>query len=148
MLILCFWLHKTKWNSKHVEVMQMYECISLCISHHFERWFALKNNIFLLSQKNNRLFSRNNRLFYLWHIWIKLLSILMHDYWSCRLTRVKESCHVKGIFSRSASHHISFCPSSLNPSQEPERNRVAPLRPIALRRSSQWRNHQILREKS
>jgi len=70
-----------KWTSKHVEVMQRYEYISLCISHHFERWFALKN-IFLLSQKNNRLFSRNNWLFYLWHIWIKLLSILMHNY-SC-----------------------------------------------------------------
>jgi len=62
-----------------LEVMQRYECISLCISHHFERWIALKNNIFLLSLKNNRLFSWNNRLFYLWHIWIKMLWFLMHD---------------------------------------------------------------------
>jgi len=51
-----------------LEVMQRYECISLCISHHFERLFALKNNIFLLSQENNRLFSRNTQFFYLWHI--------------------------------------------------------------------------------
>ena len=48
--------------------------------------------------------------------------------------------------SGSASHHVSLCPSRLNSSQEPEENRVAPLRPIALRRSSQWQNHQILRE--
>jgi len=47
----------------------------------------------------------------------------------------------------SASHHVSFCPSHLDSPQEPEKDRVAPLRPIALRRSSQWRNHQILREK-
>ena len=46
----------------------------------------------------------------------------------------------------STSHHVSLCPSHLNSSQEPEENRVAPLRPIALRRSSQWRNHQKLRE--
>jgi len=48
--------------------------------------------------------------------------------------------------SGSASHHVSLCPSRLNSSQEPGENRVAPLRPIALRCSSQWRNHQILRE--
>ena len=34
--------------------------------------------------------------------------------------------------SGSASHHVSVCPSRLNSSQEPEENRVAPLRPIAL----------------
>ena len=59
---------------------------------------------------------------------------------------MQESCHVKGIFSRSASHHVSFRPSHLDSPQEPEKDRVAPLRPIVLRRSSQWRNHQILRE--
>ena len=40
----------------------------------------------------------------------------------------------------------SFCSSRLNSSQEPEENKVAPLRLIALRRSSQWKNHQKLRE--
>ena len=67
-------------------------------------------------------------------------------YWSSRLTWVQESCHVKDLSFGSASHHVSFCSSRLNSSQEPEENRVAPLRPIALRRSSQWKNHQKLRE--
>ena len=66
--------------------------------------------------------------------------------WSCRLTWVQESCHVKGFSSWSASHHVSLCSSRPNSSQEPEENKVAPLRPIALRRSSQWRKHQKLRE--
>jgi len=62
---------------KLVEVffVQSYECISLSIFHHFERLFALKN-ILLLSQKNNWLFSQNNRLFSLCYIWIKLLWFL------------------------------------------------------------------------
>ena len=47
-----------------------------------------------------------------------------------------------------ALHHVSLCSSRLNSSREPEKDRVAPLRPIALRRSSQWRNHQILERKS
>ena len=66
--------------------------------------------------------------------------------WSCRLTWVQESCHVKGLSSWSASHHVSLCSSRSNSSQEPEENKVAPLRPIALRRSSQWQNHQKLRQ--
>ena len=50
--------------------------------------------------------------------------------------------------SGSALHHASFRPSHLDSPQEPAKDRVAPLRPIALRRSSQWRNHQkTLREK-
>ena len=44
--------------------------------------------------------------------------------------------------SGSALHHSSFHPSHLDSPQEPEKDRVAPLRPIALWRSSQWRNHQ------
>ena len=39
--------------------------------------------------------------------------------------------------SRSALHHVNLCSSRPNSSREPEENKVAPLRPIALRRSSQ-----------
>jgi len=42
----------------------------------------------------------------------------------------------------STLHHASFRPSHLDSPQEPAKDRVAPLQPIALRRSSQWRNHQ------
>jgi len=44
--------------------------------------------------------------------------------------------------SGSTLHHASFRPSHLDSPQEPAKDRVAPLRLIALRRSSQWRNHQ------
>ena len=80
------------------------------------------------------------------NIWILKYKIHLIENWSCRLTWVQESCHVKGLSSWSASHHVSLCSSRPNSSQEPEENKVAPLRPIALRRSSQWRNHQKLRE--
>jgi len=42
-----------------LEVMQRYECISLYISHDFERCFALKNNIFLVvSEKQPIVFTK------------------------------------------------------------------------------------------
>jgi len=50
--------------------------------------------------------------------------------------------------SGSALHHASFRPSHLDSPQEPEKDRVAPLRPIALRCSSQWRNHQNTKRKA
>ena len=62
---------------------------------------SLKNNFFLLSQKNNWMFSRNNRLFYLWHIWIKLLWFLMHGY-SCFFS-FKTHCWSKCIYYASES---------------------------------------------
>jgi len=63
MFILWFWLHKTKSNSKHVEVMQRYECISLCISHHFEIWFALKNTFSCCLRKTTDCFHETTDCF-------------------------------------------------------------------------------------
>ena len=49
--------------------------------------------------------------------------------------------------SGSALHHTGLRPSHLDSPQEPEKDRVAPLRQIALRRSSQWQNHQNSKRK-
>ena len=69
-----------------IEVMQRYECISLCISHHFEIWFALKNNIFLLSQKNNRLpivlpLEHLNKTVMISYAWLQLFLFFHNPLW-------------------------------------------------------------------
>ena len=62
--------------------------------------------------------------------------------WSCLLTRTRETASSKDRRAHRFTPPFLFKIHLKNL----QRNRAAPLRPIALQRPSQWPNHQILRE--
>ena len=72
----------------------------------------------------------------------KLSFKYFHANWSCLLTGTLETASLKDRRAHRFSPPFLFEIHLKNL----QRNRAAPLRPIALQRSSQWRYHQILRE--